>query len=389
MRGDRRFCGLLVALVVVLGACDWSHAGFGAARTGFNPSEPALTATSVQHLTQAWSAPVETSNVVANGVIYTTKTVDLAPAPNVANAFNVSTGATLWTVNVPHASAPDAVGNGLVYYGNTVALDAKTGTPRWSIAQQFLALDGPRLFAVSNFYDGTGRSGQLVAVDPSGKTLWSLTAGGEVTGAVVQGGHLVVVTFIKLDNPPHGLVVVSTYDESSGSLLRRVSVPAQDANGNVNPAGVGIGQLAASDTLIYYVTRGGQEVFAADPMSGAVAWHATRAFVWGLAVTPHAVVVTSANQNPQPSQVTAFNPTTGAALWVSNPTGSVEVPTVAGNLVFIGHIAFNPQVGLLIYDLSNGALITSSTTLCCGPIPSEGHLFVGGLNGLSAMVPSS
>jgi hypothetical protein len=101
-------------------------------------------------------------------------------------------------------------------------------------------------------------------------------------------------------------------------------------------------------------------------------------------VTPHAVVVTSNN----PTKVSAFDPTTGAPRWTASPAGTVLEPTAADNLVFVGHIQSAPTVGALIYDLTTGAFVTSSPTLCCGPIPTEGHIIGSGLNGLQAMVPS-
>lgn len=385
MKRNARYWALTLAVVLLLGACDWSQARFDDALTAFNPYEPALTASSVQHLKPAWSTSADAGQyVVAGGVIYTTATGP-DTVPNRAQALSVSDGGALWTTTVPHGNSPLAVGNGLVYYsgeGGTVALDTASGAPRWSIPQFFATLDGQRAFAVSAFYSGTGGSAQLVAVDAGGQTLWSATTSGEVTGVVVQGGRLVVVTFTKLDNPPHGVILITSYDEGSGAILRRVSVAARDASGNVNPPA---NQLVSGSSLVYFATS--DDVFAADPSSGAVAWHVAPRVVEGLALTAHALVVTSDNTT---TQVMAFDPTTGAALWGTNPVGSVAAPRVAGNLLFVGHIQSNPSIGLLIYDVTNGTLVASSTTVCCGPIPSEGHVFVGGLNGLpfQALVPS-
>jgi outer membrane protein assembly factor BamB len=392
MRFTRRLWVLLVTLPFLLGACDWTQRGFDSANTNYNPHEPALTNSSVQHLTPAWSTQDASPGVVvANGVVFTHQTTGPAPNPDKATAFDISTGTVKWATTLPHGEVPWSVGNGLVYYsqgdGGTIALDADTGVQRWSRPEFALALDGTRLFAVSDYYTAAGRSGELAAIDPSGQTLWSTTTAGGVTGGVVQDGKLIVMTFINLNNSVTGIILVSTYDEANGELLQRVAVPAKDASGNVNQPG--ITSLAAGRDLIYFDTAGttghGSNLFAVDPTSGAVAWHLTAQGITRLAITPNAVVV--ANNGANTNQVRALNPATGAELWTANPTGYVADPRVSGNLVFVTHLQVNPMVGMLVYDLTNGALVTSSTTVCCDPTPTNGRVIVSG-NGLNALVPS-
>jgi outer membrane protein assembly factor BamB len=381
---------LVAALPLVLGACDWSQIGFDAANTNDNPSEPALTSAPVKTLTPAWSTQdADTQVVTAGGSVFTHRTVGASPAPDIAHAFDIATGAVKWTGSVAHASVPVAVGNGLVYYsrgsGGTAALDAATGAPRWGRPEVALALDGTRLFGVSALDTGSGASALLRAIDPNGEPLWTTTTAGEVTGAVVQGGRLVVMTYIRLDQAPKGLVLVSTYEEETGTLVRRVAVAAKNASGAVNPPATT--RLAAGGDLVYFRTQDGNDLFAADPETGAVAWHFSRAGINGFAVTPSAVVVLSAGVGA--AQVAALDPTSGASKWTANPAGIVDDhPTVAGNLVFVGHAQSNPTVGLLVYDLTNGSLVTSSTTASFGPTPANGHVFVSGPNGLQALAPA-
>jgi outer membrane protein assembly factor BamB len=389
MRRSRWFWALVLTVPFLLGACDWGQLHFDATSSNYNPSEPALTAASVQHLTQAWASPdADADIVVANGVVYTHRTIDLF-SPDTAKAFDVSTGAVKWTSTVPHLSIPVAAGSGLVYYTRfdrgTVALDAPTGAQQWSRPEVALTLDGTRLFASSSiYYFGTGQSSTVVAIDPAGKTLWSVVGAGETTGAVVQGGHLVVVSYVALDSSPGGVVLVSTYDQSNGALLHRVSVAARSATGAVKDPTAPV----AGGSLIYFKTSDSNDLYAVDPSSGAVAWHLATPGIQGVAVTPNAVVITAAG-SASSSTVTARNPATGATLWTANPTGNVEPPKVAGNLVFVGHTGSDPSApGMLVYDLASGSLVTSSTTVCCGPIPTAGHVFVLGGNGLQAMVPA-
>ncbi len=344
MRRSRWFPVLVVALPLALGACDWSQLGFDAASRNSNPSEPALTASSVKTLQPAWSTPDADAEVVtANGLVFTHRTVGPAPTPDTAHAFDIASGAVKWTGSVSHASVPKAVGNGLVYYSQgdagTVALDAATGTSRWGRPETAVALDGTRLFAVSAYSSGSGASALLRAIDPKGQTLWTTTTAGEVTGAVVQGGRLLVMTFIRLDATPGGIILVSTYEEEHGTLERRVAVAAKDAAGAINPPANT--RLAAGSDLVYFRTSNGNDLFAADPDTGAVAWHLARPSINGFAVAPGGVVVTSTATS---SQVTALDPATGATKWNATPAGLVgDHPTVAGSLVFVGHAAVEPH----------------------------------------------
>lgn len=381
MRDGRWSRLVFVVMVVVLAACDWTQSRFDGAHTSFNPSEPALTTSSVRQLTEAWSANAG-AGVVANGVVYASS-LGGPDTPTTAEAFKVTSGATVWTATLAGHAGPAAVGNGLVYYSGSdstgarmFALDAQTGVQRWSVPAAVVAMDRMRLFAIDD-------SSSILAIDSSGTIVWKVDSAGPFTSAVVQGGQLVVVTSIRIDNPPHGIILVSTYDETNGVLLRTVSVPAQDANGNVTLP-IGEGSLPAGPKLIYFVT-GFDDVFAADPTNGTVAWHANLHFIGGVAVTPSAVVVS------MQGRVIAIKPDTGALLWATVPVaGSLGEPVVAGNLVFVDDPNGSPPVGELIYDLSNGALVANNTTICCTPIVAEGHIFINGLHAaLQAMVPAS
>jgi outer membrane protein assembly factor BamB len=156
---------------------------------------------------------------VGDGVIFTTKTRG-AGSPNIAQAFDVSTGALLWTVSVPRLSMPKVVAAGLVYYGSDGGpLDAPTGAPRSQLRGEYLVADGPRLITSVSAADG---SSTLIAVDTTGTKQWSLTAAGSISCAVVQGGRLVVASFINLGSPPGGILLLSTYDQHTGSLLSRL-----------------------------------------------------------------------------------------------------------------------------------------------------------------------
>jgi outer membrane protein assembly factor BamB len=373
MRIGRRFILVVAVLCLVVAGCDWTQVNFDGAQTRFNPYEPALTASSVQHITEAWSTDALPGALVANGVVYTYR---LARG---ALALDLTTGALLWTATVP-SGFPAAVGDGLVYCDGT-ALDAKTGVERWShqdIAPSFIGLAGGRVFLAPPF----GNTGLLYVVDPDGTIQDAVEYPGEYRGGVVDGGQVFVLSFVRLDNPPYGIVVLSTY-ESNGFLRRRVSVPARNTDGFVTPP---TGTIRASHGLIYFK---GAEFFAVDPTTGAIAWHTPvpspglrEPSFQGVAVTPNAVVLTSGHFGKNP-QLLAFNPRTGAPVWATNAAFGGEV-SVAGDLVFVGNE---------VHDLRTGALIVAYDTSTVAPyvsIPAGGHIFVAGpRNNLVAMVPSS
>src|SRR4051794_17560481 len=72
LRSAARFrVGIMCALVLLVAGCDWTATGFGPGNTNFNPSEPALTESSVHTLGVAWSVPCACSRaLVANGRVY-------------------------------------------------------------------------------------------------------------------------------------------------------------------------------------------------------------------------------------------------------------------------------------------------------------------------------
>jgi outer membrane protein assembly factor BamB len=370
---------LLAVLSVLLAACDWSQVGFDASHTGYNPGEPSLTPSSVKHLTPAWtfSDSGSTNLLVANGTVYANERGDL-DVPDEARAFNATDGTLRWKTSTPPGSSLVAVGNGLVYYqggDHTVhARDAATGSARWSVPGNPLVLDGTRMFAAT--------AATVIALAPSGTTQWSTPSVGEVVSAVGQSGHLVVASFVATSNAPGGFVVISTYDETDGTVLGRIGVVPKNADGTVDPP---LGFSAGP--RLFYLT-GTSNLFAVDPATGAVAWHVSAGRA-GVLLTPRSLVVgqTSPITGAQ-SSLTALDPRTGATQWTAPFSGTIDGLAVAGDVVFVGHTGFNPLLGMLVYDLRTGEQVASSTEVCCGPIPSQGHVFVQGARGVEALVPS-
>ena len=73
-RGRARLVAAMLALVVLLAACDWTQFGYDASHTNYNPGETAIGVGNVGTLTTEWTATtgdyVVSSPAVANGVVY-------------------------------------------------------------------------------------------------------------------------------------------------------------------------------------------------------------------------------------------------------------------------------------------------------------------------------
>src|SRR4029077_10240099 len=117
---------------------DWATFRAGPAKSGANPFENVLRPGNVSTLRQAWStgAPFNsTSPAVVGGVVYLCD--DSGSGPNVY-AFDVATGATLWSTTLPGCiQASPAVAHGMVYLETFVqelyALDATSGATIWHV----------------------------------------------------------------------------------------------------------------------------------------------------------------------------------------------------------------------------------------------------------------
>ena len=111
--------------------------GYDPQHTRYNPSENVLNPTNVSGLVVDWTATTgnpyfnQSSPAVANGVVY------ICSSDGELHAFNASTGATIWTVNIGlGATTSPAVANGVVYVGlpdsHVYAFNASTGVTIWT-----------------------------------------------------------------------------------------------------------------------------------------------------------------------------------------------------------------------------------------------------------------
>lgn len=373
---------VLVALVMVAG-CDWTQVGFGPGKTNVNPYEPALTSSSVAHLTTAWSQSCDClTPLVVGGVVYT---ATVSSGPVKLEALDEATGNSKWTVTLPSVNFAlfVGVGNGLAYVDvspvsgseEIVAYDAATGAVRWSVVPPApstgavtlvdagTVLDGERLFVAAFAADGVA---EVSAIDTLGHVVWSATPGGEVRALAADPGKALYVTSsLVLTTPPGRLPLLTGLAESDGT--RRSEVVPQ-TNGSLGFDGPY--SFAFANGLIY------EGPFAIHPDTGTLAWSTPGNNMMTVAST--AVLMTSS------SGIVARDPHNGALLWSANagrifPQGAV----IAGNLVFVG--------GVQIRDLATGNLLGTSPPLTGIDFyisPSGGRVIVQGGGTLYALAPS-
>jgi outer membrane protein assembly factor BamB len=95
-----------LAAVPAAGAASWPQAGFGPARTAFNPNETTLGLGNVAQLQERWETtigPADAAAVysygatVSKGVVYASGTTGLPTGDSQISALSESTGQTLWT----------------------------------------------------------------------------------------------------------------------------------------------------------------------------------------------------------------------------------------------------------------------------------------------------
>jgi outer membrane protein assembly factor BamB len=397
--GIRRLA-LVCALLVVVAGCDWTALGFGPANTNFNPFEPGLTESSVQHLEVAWSVPCGcTRPLVSRGRLFVIDGVR-GPSPRVLTlrAFDATNGQVRWSAPLGTsefgADELSAVANGLVYVvvrpgsgasDRIVAFDEATGVVRWQLTPPEpgpgpvrvvgpIIVDGPLAFLAASV---SSRS-DVFALDTEGHVVWSAAPGGFVSALVADPGRriLYTVSLLLLTNRP-SLQLLTGYEETDGDL--RSAVVAQI------PAFASVGSLGFSDGLVFGTQsndhgEGGVGAFAMHPDSGALAWSGDGRVT---AITPSAVVDFHLRGDPN---TIARNPSTGAVLWRASTAGVAEA--VAGDLVYDASTTGDLEVR----RISDGSVVANVPVppgdFVLTLTPSAGHIYEVTVARLYALVPA-
>jgi outer membrane protein assembly factor BamB len=394
-----RRIGLACALLVLVAGCDWSASGFGPANTNFNPFEPALTESSVQHLKVAWSAPCACARrpLVAGGRVFIIDGYSgNSPYTLTLRAFDAMTGQVRWSTplgTTQFGHVLSAVANGLVYVivhpesgsDRIVALDEATGVVRWQLTPPEpgsgpvgmggpIIVDGPLAFVAASSSTRTG----IFAVDNGGHVVWSAAPGGFVSALVADPGRRILYTasLLLLTNGS-SIPLLTGYSETDGIV--RSAVVAQI------PSYASVSSLGFSNGLVFGTQsndhgEGGIGAFAMHPDNGAVAWSGDGNVT---AITPTAVVDFHLRGDPN---TIARDPSTGTVLWQASTINGADA--VAGDLVYT--VNFNGNIK--VRRISDGSVVATAPILATDPFraltPSGGHLYVLTNARLSALAPA-
>jgi hypothetical protein len=393
-----------VVAVVAIAGCDWAQLGFGPDRTSFNPSEPAITPTSVTHLNTAWSALCNclTPPLVANGLVHTADPgLDDAPRDVTIAARERDSGAVRWSVVFRQISDARFIGvaNGLAYVrvGSlpldgasdtsdlVLALDATTRKLRWFlqppdpsdlqntvVSISSWLVDGPRLFLVTA---SAGHGYSVSAYDTAGHPLWNTSAPGTVDGIVADPGRtLHAVSFVPLHPDGTGTEVLTSYAESSGAVsAQRLS--------DFGPLGLEFPYpMSFANGVIYARSNAngasGNHVraVAVGIGTGVQLWNALDEAVE--AVAPGAVITLGVG-------VTARDPLTGAIL--RRRAGA----TVAGeqSAAVAGGVVFAAQTGALALQLPDGNVLSTPSGVELIGV-ANGRIVVAGFGSVEVLTPA-
>jgi outer membrane protein assembly factor BamB len=391
MRWPPRVMPVLLGVVLLVGACQWPTVGFDAARTGFSPSEKAITPANVHKLTPVWKAKLigpGSDAVVADGRVYVSAVENNIPigakVGSYLYAFNATAASCpqpggcqpVWshpyatvatTPPSPTVLTPPVLKGGTVYVGwNRIgpdqyggAVDAfadDTGTPVFSSGQggtssaavtrgllysnwQFRCCMGDRFSATEALDAKTGTPRFSTFIAP---TSAPALAGG--TLYVAQGATISAYDAAGAGNcgpppppaPPNflGFTVVCSplWSARAGGTI--TATPAV-ANGEV--------YVGASDGKLYAFPAGGCGAATCTPTwTGSTGGPITSA----AAVSAATVWVASGDGKLYAFNAQGCGAPTCVPTWTAVIGGTLSPPSVAGSVLFIassnGHLyAYN------------------------------------------------
>jgi eukaryotic-like serine/threonine-protein kinase len=351
-------------------------------------------------LTLAWSfctrAPIFSSPVVQNGVVY------VASNDGTLSALNIANGKRLWQLATKSAFFSTPIVQGATIYAGTVdgtfyALDTATGKVRW---QQVVNPKGAKIWSspvisagllifgtASQLSESPKLPGQLLALDTdSGKVRWrtyiepnGAPGGGVWSSPAVDGTTVYVAT----GDPDDGVQAFSLQD---GHLLWHWRSVAKD----VADTDIGGGPTLYRDTQNRLrVAVGGKDgkIYSLDARTGRVLWRTTvgdqvyssPAFMNG---TLYVVGVCG-----HTSTVQALSADTGTSRWQhSAPVIVYASPAIAAQALYqdIGNGFVTGDGGMQVLKPSDGSLLQyvdlhSGVSSSAAVLPS--WLFVGAHNG--------
>jgi hypothetical protein len=202
--------GIVLALVVLAAACDWTTVGFDASRSGWNAPDTAITPANVATLTQKWKAALGSTSgsepVVAGGRVFASSSPDGTVTAGALHAFDAK-GVTGCTGAAPAICNP-------LWSVTSPPIGLQTNGP--TVSPPVVA--GPNVVAgYRNINPGGSFTGMNAYAVSSGTSAFGAAPGGAgspvVTGGVIYAG----VTKVARPIPITTLDYVAAFDATNGS----------------------------------------------------------------------------------------------------------------------------------------------------------------------------
>jgi outer membrane protein assembly factor BamB len=349
-----RRTALVVAVVVLMGSCEWNHYRAGPGRSGYNPLENTISRGNVASLVAAWSQSAgpagDRSPVVAGGKVFVGASGTGGGSPAVLYAKDAASGAHRWSQSyattspdfppsLTVAAVGDTVYAGRLYgtdLGALYAYNAANGAPRWT--------------------------------SPFGTALWPEVANGKVYARYARFDPGLVSGF-------------AAWDVATGDVLFRSVEPLGSGGTAVRGGTVFLAQgtqLEAYDAAGVTNCSGGPPKVCTPLWTGSL----TGAAVYGTpAVADGVVYVNTDSDLLHAFPVGGCGTTTCAPLWTASTVSTPGSPAVANGRVYVG----GADGKLRVFDASGCATspcaaLWSGTTggpIYSSPGVANGVVYVG------------
>ncbi len=384
------FClvALMLTLLVPFASADWFMFHSNPSHTGVGMGAPVLAPTVLWNYSTP-GTPVDSSPVVANGVVYVGLN-GLNPDGSVGGvyAFGALNGTVLWYYKAYDVSSSPAVVDGVVYIDAefyVLALNATNGLNLWTFDTIDQTFSSPTVVNGVVYVGCNSLSDCLYALNASnGAQIWNCTFREDVETSPTVCDGVIYISPCGWDG------ILYALNATTGTELWTCST-----------------FFDGSPAVAYGMVYAGSTCFG-----GFCAWNATTGeLIWNLTETAFEPLVSVSSPAVQDGVVYmcdgdrviyALDAFTGTEFWnFTNGSFFDSSPAVAGGLVYIGassgdFFALNASDGSLVWNFAtprfgeNGCLISSS------PAVDNGIVYFGSFYGclyalgaLSTAAPTS
>lgn len=365
---------------------DWAQTGGNARHSaphGVLSANPSLVWSVKVGAGNTRGARISASPIVSGGTVFA-----MDPGQQVT-ALNASTGAVLWQSNIqPEFDNSSVSGGGLAAaagkvfvttgYGELLALDAARGAVIW---RQRLSTAGAPSVAGNAVY-AIGRDGSAIALNAdTGRILWQNEGVGKSSGVLGAGTPAADADLVYL---PYGSGQIVAVDQA-GETIWQGAVSGQ----RLGRAYAGFGDVTGDPVIaggVLYVGSSAGRMVALDAQTGARIWSASEG-----AMNAPLVVGGSVFAVNDAARLVRLDAQTGDLIWgqqmayfnATKPKRYKSItahfgPVLAGGRVIVASEA------LQLFDPASGA-ITAEANIPGGaasaPALAGGMLFVMGANG--------